>query len=213
MSGVKRIVVLASGRGTNLQALIDATHGGVLAGKAAVVSVLSHTPTALALARARRHGIPATFVAPPRRHEDRAAWDVALAGRIAPAEPDVIVLAGWMRVLGPELLARFPDPRRPGQARILNLHPALPGELPGSDAILTAFDEAERGLRNESGVMVHVVVAEVDAGPVVAFERVPIPPGSSLLAFEAVMHEVEHALIVRAVASFLDLAPPAQAMS
>ncbi len=201
-----RIAVLASGRGTNLQALIDATaasSGSPLAGKASIVAVYSHTPTALALERARRHGIPATFIAPPKKHEDRAAWDRALAQRIAHAEPDVIVLAGWMRILSAAFIDHFPDPRHRGRARILNLHPALPGQLPGTDAIEQAFAEAECNARSESGVMVHVVVPEVDAGPVIAFERVAIPPGTSYEAFEAAMHAAEHRLIVYAVAAFL----------
>lgn len=204
-----RIVVLASGRGTNLQALLDATASDApdspLAGKAKVVAVYSHTPTAIALDRAKRHGIPGTFVAPPKKHEDRAAWDVALAERIAHSEPDVIVCAGWLRILGPGFIDRFPDlrPGHAGRARILNLHPALPGQLPGKDAIEQAFAEFEANARSESGVMVHVVVPEVDAGPVVAFERVPIPAGTSYETFEAAMHAAEHRLLVSAVASFL----------
>jgi formyltetrahydrofolate-dependent phosphoribosylglycinamide formyltransferase len=200
----KRIVVMASGQGTNLQALIDATReGGLLHGKAAIVGVFSHTPTALALERARRHDIPAVYCAPPRKHEDKAAWDATLAARVAAFEPDLVVLAGWMRILRPAFIDRFPDPRRPGQARILNLHPALPGEIPGTDAIATAYAEALRGARRETGVMVHVVVPEVDAGPVVAVERVPIPPGVALEELEASVHAVEHRLLVRAVADFL----------
>jgi len=202
-SAPARIVVLASGRGTNLQALIDATApGGPLAVRAKIVAVYSHTPTALALERARRYGVPAQFVAPPKKHEDRAAWDVALADHIAHLEPDLIVLAGWMRILGPAFIDRFPDPRHPGRARIVNLHPALPGELPGTDAIEQAFAEAEANTRSESGVMVHVVVPEVDAGPVIAFERVPIAQGTSYEAFEAAMHAAEHRLIVAAVTAF-----------
>lgn len=199
----KRIVVLASGRGTNLQALIDATGAGGPLADATIVAVFSHTPTALALERARRHGIAAHFIATPSKRADREAWDRALADRIAEYEPDVIVLAGWMRILTSGFIDRFPDPLAPGRARILNLHPALPGELPGTDAILQAWEEAQRGLRSESGVMVHVVVPEVDAGPVLAFERVPILPHVTLDAFEAAMHEAEHALLVRAVATFL----------
>jgi len=204
-----RIVVLASGRGTNLQALLDATaptSDSPLAGKARVVAVFSHTPTAIALDRAKRHGIPATFVAPPKKREDRAAWDEALADHIAHSEPDVIVLAGWMRILGPGFIARFPDPCDANRARILNLHPALPGQLPGNDAIEQAFAEAEAGTRTESGVMVHVVVPEVDAGPVVTFEHVPIPQGTSYEAFEAAIHDAEHRVIVSAVADFLAVA-------
>lgn len=198
------IIVLASGRGTNLQALIDACASGAL--PARIVAVYSHTPTALALERARRHGIPATFVAPPQKHSSQLArdeWDAALADRIAAAAPDVIVFAGWMRIVGEKFIERFPDARHPGRARILNLHPASPGELPGHDAIVRAFEQAEEGTRTETGVMVHVVAPEVDSGPVIAHERVAIPPGIGFEGFEAAMHEVEHRLIVRAVAAFL----------
>lgn len=197
-----RLVVLASGRGSNLQALIDACAAGALAAK--VVGVWSHTASALALERARRAGIPATFIAPPSKRADaetRAEWERELAERIAHAEPDLIVLAGWMRILGPELIARFTDAA--GRTRIVNLHPALPGELPGMDAIVEAFAEAEDGKRRESGVMVHVVVPEVDAGPVLAVERVPIDVAAGLDAFEAAMHAAEHRLLVAAVRDYL----------
>lgn len=233
-----RIVVLASGRGTNLQALMDAAApGGRLHGVAEVVAVVSHTPTALALERARRHGIPAELVVPPSKASRseaalsdvppskgaREGWDAVLAERVASHRPDVIVLAGWMRILGPAFIDRFPDARTAGRrvptAKILNLHPALPGELPGTDAITRAFDEALDGQRTETGVMVHVVVPEVDAGPVVVTERVPIPHASraagddaNIAAFEALaaaIHAVEHRLIVDAVLAFL-AAPPAE---
>ncbi len=210
---VARVVVMASGSGSNLQALIDATRQGALEGRAAIVLVISHTPTALALERARRAGIEAIFVAPPRRRDDRAAWERALAERVAAAEPDLIVLAGWMRILDRTFLDRFPDPRRPGQARILNLHPALPGELPGLDAIARAWDEAQRGARTVSGVMVHVVVPEVDAGPVVASEVVPLAGRASLAEFEAAMHAAEHRVIVQAVTRFLDVDAMTQEVS
>jgi len=212
-----RLVVMASGRGTNLQALMDAAGpGGRLHGVAEVVAVVSHTPTALALERARRHGIAAEFVAPPPKAAKgggRAAWDAALAERVAAYEPDVVVLAGSMRIVGPGFIDRFPDERTAGRraptARSLNLHPALPGELPGTDAIERAFEEAVEGRRKESGVMVHVVVAEVDAGPVVAVERVPMPEGAAFEAFEAAMRAAEHRVMVEGVLRFLE-APPVE---
>lgn len=203
-SGARRIVVLASGRGTNLQALIDATTAdGPLAGRAEIVAVVSHAPGVLALERAARHGIATLVSTPPRRRRDRAQWDRALADRIAPFDPDVIVLAGWMRILGPGFIDRFPDRAGPGEARILNLHPAPPGELAGVDAIGRAWEEHQQGLRHASGVMVHRVVPEVDAGPVVAFEPVAITPGMSRADFEAAIHATEHRLIVEAVTTFL----------
>lgn len=194
----RRITVLASGRGTNLQALLDAIRLGQL--DARVVSVISHTPTAIALERARRHGIPAQFVSIPKKHDNRDDWDRDLADLVAGTEPDLVYLLGWMRVLGPSFIARFPDERRPGQARILNLHPALPGELPGTNAVLRAFEEYEAGHRKHTGAMVHVVTPEVDVGPVLAFDTLPIPP--TLDALEAAIHQLEHRLVVQAARRF-----------
>lgn len=197
MSGARaRLVVFASGRGTNLQALMDACRDGRLA--ADIVAVVSHTASAVALERAKKVGIPATFVAPPKRSGDRDAWDAALADRILAMMPDAIVLAGWMRILGPAFLDRFPG-------RVVNLHPAAPGELPGLDAIERAFEEGPGGggRRAETGVMVHKVVPEVDAGPTVVWERVPILADDTLDALEARIHAVEHRLIVQGVGALL----------
>jgi phosphoribosylglycinamide formyltransferase-1 len=194
----RRITVLASGRGTNLQVLLDAIREGRL--NARVVAVISHTPTAIALERARRHGIPAQFVSVPKKHESRDEWDAHLADIVARTEPDLVYLLGWMRILGPAFVDRFPDPAHPGQARILNLHPALPGEIPGKDAILRAFEEYEAGHRKHTGVMVHVVTTQVDVGPVLAFDTVPIPP--SLDTLEADIHQLEHRLVVQAARRF-----------
>jgi len=188
-----RIVVLASGQGSNLQALLDACRAGALAAR--VVGVVSHTTSALALARAERAGVPGVFVKPPGKSADagaREAWDLELAERVAAMEPDVVVLAGWMRVLGPAFLDRFPG-------RVLNLHPALPGELAGLHAIERAWDEARAGERTRTGVMVHLAVPEVDAGPVVVSEAVAIDPDLPLEALEAAVHAVEHRLIVEGV--------------
>ncbi|MCC6621426.1 MAG: phosphoribosylglycinamide formyltransferase [Deltaproteobacteria bacterium] len=194
-----RLVVLASGQGTNLQALLDACRGEAL--PARVVGVVSHTASALALARAERAGLPGVFVAPPGKGagaERRAAWDGALAERVAAMEPDVVVLAGWMRLLGPAFLDHFPG-------RVVNLHPALPGELPGLHAIERAWDEAVAGRRTRTGVMVHLAVPEVDAGPVLAYEVIPIDTSGSLEALEAAVHAVEHRLIVEGVRRALEM--------
>ncbi len=195
-----RIVVMASGAGTNFQALIDATRhpDPTRRLEADIVGLYSHTASALALARAERFGIPRHFVKPPSRSEHRESWDLALAERIqAECGPvDLVALLGWMRILTPVFLARFGCP-------ILNLHPALPGDLPGRDAIERAWSEFEAGTRRETGVMVHRVVPAIDAGPVVAIEMVAMTPSMDFDSFAAAMHAAEHRVVVAAIAKVL----------
>jgi phosphoribosylaminoimidazolecarboxamide formyltransferase/IMP cyclohydrolase len=188
-----RLVVLVSGDGSNLQALIDACAERRL--DADVVAVVSSRPDAYALERAHAAGIPHA-VFQRRDYPDRGARDQALARFVATQHPDIIVLAGWMYVLGPEFLDRFPH-------RIINLHPALPGWFPGTHAIERAWRAAQAGEIDQTGVMVHYAVPEVDAGPVVVSEAVAIAPSEPLEALEARIHAVEHRLIVRATAAAL----------
>ena len=191
-----RIVVLVSGGGSNLQAILDATHSGRLA--AEVVAVFSNRREAFGLERARRAGVAAEVVPiGPFRDRGREAYDADLAERVAAFRPDLVVCAGWMRVLTPVFLDRFPG-------RVINLHPALPGELPGVDAIRRAWEEGREGRRTRTGVMVHHVVPEVDAGPVIRVAEVPLVEGEPLEALAERVHEVEHSLLVEAVAACLE---------
>jgi formyltetrahydrofolate-dependent phosphoribosylglycinamide formyltransferase len=186
-----RLVVLASGTGSNLQAVIDACAGGRL--PAAVVAVVSDRGDALALTRATKSGIPAVHVERDA-DESRADYDARLAGVVAGFEPDFVVLAGWMRLLSMSFLGRFPN-------RVVNLHPALPGELPGTRAIERAWHEALAGERTVTGVMVHLVPDEgIDDGPVLASRAVPIRPDDTLDTLTARIHDVEHELLVDALA-------------
>jgi phosphoribosylglycinamide formyltransferase 1 len=186
-----RLVVLASGTGSNLQAILDACRDGRLA--ADVAAVLSDRPTATALARATTAGVPAVPL-PPRPGEPRPDYDSRLADAVDPYDPDVVVLAGWMRILTMSFLARFPG-------RVVNLHPALPGELPGTHAIERAWHEALAGERTRTGVMVHLVPDEgVDSGPVLATAIVPIQPDDTLESLTARIHATEHRLLVSALA-------------
>jgi formyltetrahydrofolate-dependent phosphoribosylglycinamide formyltransferase len=187
---MKRIVVLISGGGTNLQALIDACTDGRIAGK--IVLVLSNRREAFGMARARRAGITAE---PFGRtgHASRLTYDTALADRIAEAKPDLVVLAGWMHILGASFLERCP-------AKVINLHPALPGMFPGTEAIERALAAFRRGEIAETGVMVHEVIAEVDAGPVLGTADVPILPSDDLESLSIRMHAAEHRLLVHVVA-------------
>ncbi len=184
-----RLAVLISGAGSNLQALIDACAAGTLA--AQIVVVVSNRTDAGGLLRARLAGIP-VVVLPHLEFADRAAHERALIETLASAQPHLIVLAGWMRVLGPTFLARF-------GSRTINMHPALPGAFPGRDAIARAWAAFQRGEVDRTGVIVHRVVADVDAGPVVAVCQVALRSGESLPELTERVQAAEHRLIVQAV--------------
>jgi len=182
-----RLVVLASGNGSNLQAIIDACSSGVL--PARVAAVISDKPHAYALERARQAGVPA-LAQPKYKDDDRADYDAALADLVADQEPDWVVLAGWMRLLSMNFLGRFPG-------QVINVHPALPGAFPGAHAIADALAAYQRGEITHTGVMVHQVPDEgIDNGPVLAQQAVAIEPGDTLETLSARMHVVEHQLFV-----------------
>jgi len=183
----RRLVVLASGSGTNLQAVLDASAAGRLA--ADVVHVVSNRSGAGALTRARVAGVPATPL-PRSEGESRSEYDTRLAALVDAAQPDLVVLAGWMRILTMKFVGRFPG-------RIVNVHPALPGELPGTDAVPRALAQFERGQRTSTGVMVHLVPDEgVDDGPVLATATVDIHAGDTVATLTERMHVAEHRVLV-----------------
>lgn len=189
-----RIVVLASGGGTNCQALIDACLVGDIDGD--VVAVITNNENAGVIERARSAEIAAVVVDHVGRDpEIRLAADRALIASIRSHAPDIVVLAGWMRILGAEVGAAFP---------MINLHPAKPGAFPGVRAIERAYDAWVDGEIDESGVMVHWVPDEgVDVGPVVLTESVPFESGDTLESFAARMRATEHRAIVSATAKAL----------
>jgi phosphoribosylglycinamide formyltransferase 1 len=184
-----RLVVLASGNGSNFQALLDACATGEI--NATIEGFVSDVGESFALQRAQNANVPhIRFAARPPKGSDRRAWDHALADLVDQMKPDWVVLAGFMRVLSSEFLDRFP-------CRVVNLHPALPGELPGLHAIERAFEESRLGNRTQSGVMVHLVPDEgIDDGPVLGTSVVPVFPADQLADFENRMHRAEHALLV-----------------
>jgi formyltetrahydrofolate-dependent phosphoribosylglycinamide formyltransferase len=185
-----KVAVLASGSGTNLQALIDACGTSQLS--AHIVAVVTDNPDAGAIARAHAAQIP-TIVVSRQKDETRSDYDLRLAQAVRDTRADVVVLAGFMRLLSMNFLAHFP-------MRVINLHPALPGEFPGVHAIERAFAERDVKGRTHSGVMVHFVPDEgVDNGPVIASREVPILKSDTLDTFTQRMHETEHELIVLAV--------------
>ena len=182
-----RLVVLISGNGSNLQAILDACAEGDL--PAQVVAVVSNKRAAFGLQRARRVNI-AAIVHPYSRGQDRRVYDMELANVVASYQPDWVVLAGWMRILSMAFLERFPQ-------HIVNLHPALPGMFPGTHAIQRAFEAYQRGHIEHTGVMLHLVPDEgVDSGPVLAQEDVPLYSDDTLESLETRLHNVEHRLIV-----------------
>jgi formyltetrahydrofolate-dependent phosphoribosylglycinamide formyltransferase len=194
----KRLVVLVSGAGSNLQAVIDACDDGRL--PAEVVAVVSNRTDVFALQRAATAGVPAVHVG-LHAGEDRGDYDARLADVVAGFDPDLVVLAGWMRVLTMSFLGWFPD-------RVINLHPALPGELPGTGAIERAWDEAVAGTRADTGVMVHLVPDEgVDDGPVLGTARVPIDVDDGFDAFAARVHAAEHRLLVDVLSTLCSTHP------
>ena len=198
-----RIVVLASGSGTNLQALIDAVGAGRL--RAEVTRVIVNRRGAPARQRARRAGIPeeCCLLGPyvdgaPDHLAARHRYDADLADAVAAGQPDLVVLAGWMHLLSMAFLDRFPD-------QVINLHPALPGTFPGATPIDDTWAAYRAGEINSAGVMVHRVVDEgVDDGPVIACEEVPIHDDDSIDTLTERIHRVEHRLLVDAVATLLE---------
>ena len=189
---MSRLVVLASGNGSNLQAILDACADGQL--PADVVAVMSNKAGARALQRAADAGVPFVHVA-PHAGEQRNDYDARLADIVSGFDPDWVVLAGWMRLLSMSFLGWFPG-------MVVNLHPALPGELPGVDSIERAWQEAQSGQRDHTGVMVHLVPDEgVDDGPVLATATVFIHPSDTLESLTDRVHDVEHRLLVATLAT------------
>jgi formyltetrahydrofolate-dependent phosphoribosylglycinamide formyltransferase len=188
-----RLVVFISGGGTNLQALIDAIEAGQLA--AQIVLVVSNRKDAYGLQRAQQAGIETLyFPLKPFTEEGRtrAEYDTVLAQRLQSYQPDLIVLAGWMHIFTPAFLDHISKP-------VINLHPALPGQFAGVNSIQRAFAAFQRGEIDHSGVMVHYVIPEVDAGDVIVMEEVPLEADDTLEGFTARVHAAEHRLLVEAV--------------
>ena len=186
-----KLAVLISGNGSNLQAIIDAVATGSLDAQIAVV--VSNRKEAYGLKRARRAQIPDRYF-PLKPYRDaqrsRAEYDADLAALVSEYAPDWVVLAGWMHILSEKFLGHFPN-------RVVNLHPALPGQFPGAHAIDDALAAFTRGEIDRTGVMVHLVPdARVDEGPVLAEQAVPIRPGDTHETLAERIHAVEHRLLV-----------------
>lgn len=179
-----RVAVLASGTGSNLQAILDRLHGG---DRVEVVGVCSDKPGAQALERARAAGVEAA-VFEHDSYESRESRDRAIAGWLAERGAELIVLAGYMQLLSPSFVKAF-------EGRIVNVHPALLPAFPGLDAIGQALDHGAK----VTGVTVHFVDHGVDTGPIILQRAIDLPYTRSREDVEREVHEIEHELLPRAI--------------
>jgi phosphoribosylglycinamide formyltransferase-1 len=179
------VVVLVSGRGSNLRAICGAIDSGTCA--ASIVAVVSDRKRAAALEYAQGRGIP-TRVVSLRKGDDRELWNETLAAEVVDFRPELVVLAGFMRVLGSPLLEAFPG-------RIINVHPALLPSFPGHDGAQDALDGGVR----VSGCTVHVVDSGVDTGPIIAQAAVPVLPDDTAETLHARIQVQEHRLLPRVI--------------
>ena len=185
----KRIVVLASGRGTNFEAIVRYIRENEL--PIEVVSLITDNPKAGALERAKRLGVPAKVI-DYKKIGDRRLYNELLKEAIDEAAPDLVVLAGYMKILPPEIV-------RPYFGKIVNIHPALLPAFPGLNAIERAY---KHGVK-VTGVTVHFVDEGVDTGPIIAQECVRIEPDDTLESLEEKIHKVEHELYPRVIRELL----------
>ncbi|KAH9835684.1 formyl transferase [Rhodofomes roseus] len=217
----RRIVVLISGSGTNLQALIDAQNTPSLP-NARISLVLSNRKAAYGLTRAANAEppIPTAYLGlqpylkanPGKTRDD---YDEEVARIVVRDKPDLVVLAGWMHIMGDGFLDIVNgDKVLDGEDKVekpipvINLHPALPGAFDGAHAIERAYEAFQKGEITHSGVMVHQVVKEVDRGEPVLVHEVEIKPGEPIGAFEERLHKTEWAIIVQGTKKVLDEVAP-----
>jgi len=185
-----RITVLISGRGSNLAALLAAERAAALAG--AVCAVISNRPDAAGLATAAAQGI-ATTVVDHTAYPDRERFETALAAAIDAGEPDLVLLAGFMRILGPGFVARY-------EGRMLNIHPSLLPAYPGLHTHRRALADGVR----IHGCTVHFVTSDLDHGPIVAQGAVPVRPDDDEATLAARVLAVEHRIYPAAVRAFCE---------
>lgn len=184
-----RVVVLISGSGTNLQALIDAAHRNELA-DAHIVGVLSNRPNAGGLTRAEQAGIPTVTL----NHQDyasREAFDAAMQSEIDAWQPDLLVLAGFMRILTADFVTHY-------HGRMINIHPSLLPKYPGLHTHARAIESGD----TEHGATVHFVTAELDGGPAIVQASVPVLPNDTETGLAQRVQGVEHQIYPAAVAWF-----------
>ncbi|HSA59906.1 MAG TPA: phosphoribosylglycinamide formyltransferase [bacterium] len=187
---MSRVAVFVSGNGSNLQAILDAAASPSY--PAQVVLVVSNKAGVFALERAQKAGIPVQVI-PHGDFPDRSSFEDTLIAAVEKAGADLIALAGFMRVLSPRFVERYPN-------RILNIHPALLPSFPGTHAI----EQAWRYGAKVTGVTVHFVDKGTDTGPVVLQEAIAVSPKETLESLEKKVHSVEHRLYPEAIRLFAE---------
>ena len=183
---MKKLAIFASGSGSNFEAIVKAVQRGEIS--AEIVLLVCDQPDAYVLERAKNFGIP-TLVLSPKDDPTKAAYEAKILEKLQALEVDLIVLAGYMRLVGETLLSAYPD-------KMVNIHPSKLPDFPGKDAISRAYESGAR----ESGVTVHYVDAGMDTGPIIAQEVVAIDEGDTVESLEEKIHKIEHALYVRTLA-------------
>lgn len=187
---MKKLVVLISGNGSNLQSILDACASGRINGS--VAAVFSNKESAYGLTRAQQASVPGLALS-PRDFPDREAFDRQLMQEIDAFEPDLVVLAGYMRILSSAFVTHYHD-------RLLNIHPSLLPKYPGLHTHRQALENGDK----EHGTSVHFVTDELDGGPVVLQARVPIFPGDDEAEITARVQHQEHAIYPLAISWFTD---------
>ncbi|NGQ97024.1 phosphoribosylglycinamide formyltransferase [Brevibacillus sp. SYP-B805] len=188
---MKRLAVFASGSGSNFEAVMRALQEGRLTG-AQVALLVCDKPGAYVLERAERFGVP-VLLFDPKTYPDKAAYETEIVGRLQALGVELIVLAGYMRLVGPVLLHHY-------EGRIINLHPSLLPAFPGKDAIGQALAYGVK----VTGVTVHFVDAGMDTGPIIAQHPVRVEPADTAETLAARIHEVEHRLLVQVIQALVD---------
>jgi phosphoribosylglycinamide formyltransferase-1 len=185
------VAVLASGNGSNLQALLDRIASGHV--HARVALVVSDRPDSQALQRARRANVPAVVALPPEPGEKPASHDARLAAVLRAERPDLVVLAGYMRIVGRGVLEAFPG-------RVVNIHPALLPAFKGLRAVQQALDAGVA----EAGCSTHLVTADLDGGPILLQAGLKVHPGERLESLQQRILALEHLVLPRTVGLFAE---------
>ena len=187
---VLRLVVFASGNGTNLQRIIDLAQSGELSVN--IVAVVSDKENAFALKRAEKYQIKTIFI-DPQNYNNRLEFDDAVHRQIEPLRPDLIVLAGFMRILSAQFVNRYEN-------RILNIHPSLLPKFKGTDTHRRVLEQGEK----YHGATVHFVTPELDAGPIILQKKFEILATDTVESLEERVHHCEYEIYPRAIAWFCE---------